>query len=622
MMKTIFADAETYYAKDYTLRQMTPIEYILDPRWETIGWAVAEERHGKSFWLEGDEFKSYLQRLPVEECRVVSHNALFDMTILAFRYGLHPKLCVDTMSMARALLTHKLPQGRVNLANVAKYLGKGEKGTAIHNVQGYHLEEMKAAGLYDSFVKYGLNDVDMTREIYYELAPQFPAQEFLINHMIIEMTTRPQFAVDTESLMGHLAQLIISKESLLDRVGVSRDELMSNDKFALALQRLGVDPPKKTSVATGKLTWAFARTDEAMIGLSEHDNPEVQSLVAARFGYKSTLEETRTQRFIKIAEVTWDGNNSWMPIPLRYSGAHTHRLSGDWKLNLQNLPSRKSTLLRESLIAPEGHDVLTCDAAQIEARLTAWICKQTNLLEQFENGEDVYSLFASDVYGVEVTRADKPKRLGGKICILGLGFGMGSPKFQDTWRVQSADAGMPMTLEDEEARRIVNLYRSKFVRIKNTWYWLNDKISGIASGAAEGETFGPCTFVKGGILLPSGLELFYEDLKYIDGEWEFTFGGKRKRLYGGKMLENIIQALDRICVMDAAIRFRQWCKAERIHLPLAHQVHDELIYIPQKEITAFVRPVLEAEMATRPWWGPDLPLAAETGVGPNYGKAK
>ena len=118
----------------------------------------------------------------------------------------------------------------------------------------------------------------------------------------------------------------------------------------------------KVSPATGKETFAFAKTDEEFKALADHDNDKVQALVAARLGTKSTLEETRTQRFIDIAK------RGTLPVPVRYYAAHTGRWGGDDKINMQNLPSRgvNGKKLKRSIIAPEGHTVVEADSAQIE----------------------------------------------------------------------------------------------------------------------------------------------------------------------------------------------------------------------------------------------------------------
>lgn len=118
------------------------------------------------------------------------------------------------------------------------------------------------------------------------------------------MFIEPKLELDLELLEAHLIDVRDRKERLLLNLeaGVGKEDLMSNDKFAGLLRGLGVEPPHKISPATGKETYAFAKTDEGFKALQEHDMYEVQALVAARLGNKSTLEETRTQRFIDIAK--------------------------------------------------------------------------------------------------------------------------------------------------------------------------------------------------------------------------------------------------------------------------------------------------------------------------------
>ena len=360
-----------------------------------------------------------------------------------------------------------------------------------------------------------------------------------------------------------------------------------------------------------------------MSELEEHENPDVQALVAARLGHKSTLEETRTQRFIDIANLTLPGKGqNWMPIPLRFSGAHTHRFSGDWSLNMQNLPSRGGNTIRTSLLAPPNHKVLTCDASQIEARLTAWLAGQQDLVDAFAAGADVYSIFATDIYGRPIDRKrvkeDKIPGLLGKISILGLGFQMGAPKFQDTVRVQGAAENL--TIDLSESTRIVQLYRTKHDKIRDSWKHLHSMMPLMASEKDLDVAWGPVRLQYRSILLPNGLRLFYDDLRYEGDGWIYTYAGSTKRLYGGKMLENIVQALDRICVMDAAVRIRK--RTAMFDLQLAHQVHDELVYVVPDDLVSVIRPMVEEEMKRRPVWGPDLPLSAESGVGQNYGDAK
>lgn len=618
-MKFVFLDFETFYSSEYSLRKMTPIEYILDPRFEVTMCAFAEN-DDPPYWVDGPDLARHFARYDLSDVVFISHNALFDMCITSWIFRAVPKLMIDTMAMARALVYHKT--GRVSLEKVAEYLGLGVKGKTILKVQGLTRQGIIDAGLWGDYVDYAKGDVSLCRGIYRSLRPRFPASEVMIGDNIIRCAITPTIKLDAAKLASHLHKVRTAKEHLLAQAMLmgadGRADLMSNDRFAALLRAAGVEPPTKVSKTTGKTTWAFAKTDEGMIELEEHPDPAVQILVAARLGHKSTIEETRTERLLKISSLEIPGRGpGWMPIPLRYSGAHTHRLSGDWSLNMQNLPTRQGNDIRESLVAPEGFVILTVDASQIEARVVSWLAACWKLINAFAAGDDVYSLFASVVYGYPVhKKTHKVERFLGKTAILGLGFGMGGPRFEDTVRVGAAAQGVEIAMDPILAELTVKRYRGEYPEIPKLWKTFDGLLPGIASGSAAGATVGPVTIEKHAILLPSGLRLHYDDLRCEDGQWKYTYAGKTKFLFGGKVTENVVQALARICTMDAAVRIRQ-----RL-MPFAHQVHDELVYVVPKRFVAPAKAILLEEMRRRPTWAPDLPLDAEVGEGPSYGDAK
>ncbi len=415
MLRTF--DFETYYDDEYSLRKMTPVEYILDDRFEVIGCSV-KEGSDKPFFLDGKELVRYLKGIDAKETDSISHNALFDSCILAWRFGFVPRLMIDTLGMSRALLSPYLRS--LSLEQVVKFLKLPSKGDTVHKVKGMTAQMIREAGLWDSYAEYSCNDADLAYSIFRTLMGKpwnFPKEELLVMDMVLRCAVTPSFRLDTETLYSHLEGVLQAKAELMSRVAADKDTLMSNDRFAQALKDLGVDPPTKTSLATGKQTWAFSKTDVDFNDLQEHDDPRVQALVSARLGVKSTLEETRTQRLISISQLKWMGMpRRFMPIPLKYSGAHTHRLSGDWKLNMQNLP--RGGGLRKALRVTDRQRIVAVDASQIEARLVSWFAGQMDLTEAFANGEDVYSLFASDIYGIQVNKKEHPvERFVGKQCL-------------------------------------------------------------------------------------------------------------------------------------------------------------------------------------------------------------
>lgn len=632
-MKIVTLDFESYYDKEFSLRKMTPAEYILSPLWECTGLSV-KRGSGKSFWVEGDEVQEFFDQ-ESEDCMCVTHNALFDLCICAWRYGWIPRVMVDTLGISRSLLAHKLRS--LSLNSVAGYFGLGGKTGALGSVLGLRLDEIRARPqLYQDFKDYGLNDADLCYGVFERtvMTGEFPMSEIAVMDAVLRCCVQPKFVLNLPKLYQSLGEIRQEKDRVLAQamlVGATgKPDLMSNDRFALLLQMHGVEPPTKISATTGKTTWAFSKGDQEFLDLEEHPSIAVQALVAARLGHKTTLEETRHQRFINIANLSWPrtkvtsgGNLGLMPMPLRFGGAHTHRLSGDWKLNAQNLG--RDSMLRESLEAPPEHVVVAGDESQIEARIVCTLAGQEDMRLQFERGEDVYCLFGSDLFGRTITKADKLERFISKTGVLSLGFGAGGEKFSTNLPIQAWNQlGIKMDYSLEEGTKVVNTYRRKNSFIANTWALLN-KV-GIPTLAGQNEwRWGPVLFRHEEVILPNGMKLYYHNLRQVAGgkfgtEWVFDYGYKIKRLYGGKLFENIVQALARIIVMDAAVRIRM--RLAKLGIELALQVHDELVFVVRAEYEHVVRLVLAHELKVRPKWLPELPLDCEIGAGLNYAEAK
>lgn len=620
-MLRIFLDFETYWNDDYTLRKLTPAEYILDPRYETLCTTVAIE-HEDPIFLEQNDIIRFLRDFRKTSYCVISHNALFDASILSYVYNINPPGLLCTMSMARALLSHKLKRGSVALGNVMEHFGLPGKLDNLQDTKGMHWEQIKTdAGLLMGFVGYALKDVTDCREIFFRLRKDFPAQEAMILDRVIRMTTKPRLRANLYGLQAYYEKVIQEKRELLLRVNYDRTLLMSNPKFAELLLQHGIEPPMKTSGTTGKLTFAFAKTDEEFTELLEHDDPRVQTLVAARLGVRSTLEESRTKRFHFIAQCTQrEFHAPLMPVPLKYSGAHTHRLSGDWKLNMQNLSSRKSKELRKQLFASPGYKLVSVDASQIEARLVAWLAEQRDLLTQFRNGEDVYCNFASLCFNRLVTRAEQLLRFVGKTCILGLGFGMSAVKLLRTLRMAARDLGLEVKFTEEDTQVWVSVYRTAFGDIKGLWGRCGDLIEMMAQGHADGKRIGPCEIEGTTIMLPSGLRLYYENLRVENYEYWYTYGGKQKKIYGAKLTENIVQALDRQHVVEAHLRTEKRALEHGIDASLLLQEHDGNVMLARDHEVDTLASIALEEMRRPCAWGTGLPLDAEVKVGENWGE--
>ena len=402
-------DFETFYSKDYSLSKMTTESYINDIRFEVIGVAV-KRNNEQTQWFTGTyaETKRWLMQFDWGNSMVVAHNAMFDAAILGWRFGIFPKTVICTLSMARAL--HAVSVGG-SLAALSEYYKLGVKGTEVLNALGKRRADFSKAEI-DAYGGYCVNDVELTYKLFKAMLPRVPKPELKLIDMTIRMYSDPELKLDTEMLYAHLADVKEQKEKLLDECGISKEDLMSNQKFASVLEMFGVEPPMKLN-SKGVESFAFAKTDEGFKALAEHDDPRVQAIVAARLGTKSTLEETRTERFIAIAERPYRGNV--LPVPLHYYGARTGRWAATDKINLQNLP-RKSKL-KGAIIAPEGYVIVGADLSAIELRMGLAFAGQLDKMHMLGQGIDLYKDFASTVYGVPISEINDEQRFMGKTCI-------------------------------------------------------------------------------------------------------------------------------------------------------------------------------------------------------------
>jgi hypothetical protein len=623
MMK-MFYDFETFYSADFSLSDMTPVEYILSPRFEVLGCSFAFDDN-EPFWVDGPYVGQFLDTVPWDDIEAVCHNGLFDHMILAWRYHKRPRRYGDSMAMARAWVYHVT--GAVSLKELAKHYGDPPKWGTLVKTKGLHFADLLSNPVLHEEVKlYAIDDLLKCKRIYETiLAEGFPEEQLDVVDMLVRMAAEPRLVLDQTVLAEYHAKVLAEKDALLARISLaSRDHLMSNDLFAAMLEQAGVEPPIKISPTTGEVVYAFAKTDRAFTDLQEHEDPYVQALVAARLGHKSTLEETRAQRLIAVGNQHWTNGtpSGSLPVPLKFSGAHTHRFSGDWSINLQNL--RRGGELRRAIRARQGEKVVSVDASQIEARILATLAGEWDLVEAFDEGRDVYAEFASDTFQIPMlTKATHPReRFIGKTAVLQLGYGAGFASFQQQVRVNSVGEGQ-VILDDGEAQRIVQAYRKKNKAIKAYWGYWDNVIQLMADPEMTPFMAGPVEVRYQELVLPSGLSLRYRDLRreeyYGRVQWLYTFGRRTKVLYGAKVVENIVQALAFYHIVSVALSVS---KKTNGLIRMAHQVHDELIFAAPSQSAGPLVEFVRNEISTPPYWLPNCPLAAEGGAGDNYLEVK
>jgi DNA polymerase len=594
-------DFETYYDRDFSLSKSTTEEYVRSDLFEVIGVSV-KVNEDPAQWFSGthQQTAQWLEQFDWGSSLVLAHNTMFDSAILSWRFGIIPLGWLDTMSMAQAVVPATQSK---SLANLAVYYEVGVKGTEVINALGKRRIDFTPQEL-ARYGDYCVNDTELTYTLFNKLLDGFPQQELKLIDLTIRMFAEPVLEVDVSLLTEHLTSIRKFKDKLLDASGLDTETLMSNNKFADWLRTRGVEPPMKISPTTGREALAFSKTDKDFLALQNHEDVIIQTAVAARLGVKSTLEETRTERFIGI------GSRGKLPVPLKYYAAHTGRWGGADSLNLQNLPSRTgSSSLKKSIVAPQGFVMIDADSAQIEARMLAWLSGQNDLVEQFTVGEDVYRLMASAIYSKDVSDITKDERFIGKTVVLGCGYGMGAEKFKNMLSLQK------VSMDKSEAERIISIYREKNFKIKQLWGQGQNALRFILQkrNAPIGQ-HNVVSVMDGGLLLPSGITMRYTNLRN-DKDDGFIYDARKNevvRIYGGKVIENIVQALARIVIGHQMLKI-----AERYRVVLT--VHDAVACIaPETEVLEAKRYVEEC-MRSAPEWAVGLPLNCESGYGRSYG---
>jgi len=618
----ITLDFETYYDSKIKLgfKHQTTEEYVRDKRFEVIGVGVQID-DGAAEWFSGSrkEILDYLERLDIPGSALLCHNTLFDGCILTWLFGIKPKFMFDTLCMARAI--HGVEVGG-SLAKLAEQYNLGKKGDEVISAEGkqrldFTREELARYG------EYCKNDVALTFKLFQRLSSATPDDELSLIDMTLRMFTEPVFHVDDALLQERGDELREEKNALLEGLMEKlncetaeqvRKKLASNKQFAGLLTEYGIPVPMKTSKTTEKETYALAKNDEGFLALTEHEDPFIQQLCAVRLGTKSTIEESRIERFIDIGK----RNKGKLPIPLKYYGAHTGRWAGSDKVNFQNLPSRdkKKKALKNAVVAPDGHFVINCDSSQIEARVLAWLAGQDDVVEQFAKGEDVYSLFAIKIYGKPITKANPVERFVGKTCILGLGYGTGALKLQHTLKTSPPGA----IVTEDEAKEFVNTYREANDKIIELWREGDDAIRDLADwGRLKAYYYGQhrCVMVtKDGMRLPNGLMIRYPKLHLNTEESKSRYEYQSRKgpvgLWGGSLVENVVQALARIVVGQQMLKIQEKYR-------VALTVHDAaVVVVKEAELNSALAYIVEC-MNWAPDWAKGLPVTCEAQYGASYG---
>jgi len=633
----LFIDFETYWDKDHTLSKMNAIEYVMHPKTEIQSAAIKVNAQPTRVIFGEDNLRKLFNRIDWGDTWAIGHNMeLFDSLILAYRFGVAPKLWGCTLAMSRPIYAKEVGG---SLKAVAAALGLGDKlSIAATNTKGKRLADF--SDLDRALMgEYNKVDTELCAGIFNALLPQYTPAELVTLDATIRMVTEPKFEADMPLLehtlgavqrdkarqLTEVAQLVgvDASDPTVDVSAEVKKQLMSAAKFKKVLEGLGVEVPMKVSPTTGKEIPALSKTDEAFVAMQEHEDERVQMLALARLGAKSTILETRLKAFIDVSRATGGA----IPVPLKYYGADT---TGRWSgtmYNPQNLPRinpskpKLSDALRKSMRAPKGHKVVVADLSGIELRVNHFLWKVPSSMALFEadpEKADLYKDFAAKLYAIKVEEVNKDQRQIGKLAHLGLGYGAGAPTFRSVAKMMGG-----VSLSDDESKAIVNRWRNTYSEIVNGWRTCHKALDTIFAGLRGNpiDPWGMCLPCDEGIRTPKGLIRYPNLRREFDGngkpEWVYGTGSKKARIYAGKITENCVQHLARQVLVDQMVEIRR-----ATSLSPALTVHDELVYVVPEADAEGMLDYVNSVMRTPPDWWPALVTWSEGDIADSYGEAK
>lgn len=607
-MRIVVADWETYFdSNTYTLSRMTTESYIRDQKFEALGLGLSHK--GKTAWVPQEHIKQFIDSYDWSDVALVMHHAQFDALIFSHHYGIKPKFIFDTISMARVV--HG-PHARMSLAKLAERYNLGMKTVPYQEFDGkrwYQLSNRVREMLADGCK----HDCALTEQLFYHLLPHVPAHELALIDRTVRMFTEPTAIGDLATLRQICNSEVNKKADMMSELNVTASDLQSAPTFQRLLEAEGIEVEykfgKSVDKKTGefKKTPAFAKTDEFMGILIDHDNPRVRALAEARLGVKSTLNETRSGRILRMAE------RGALAMYHHHAGAHTLRVTGGDKMNWVNLP--RDGLIRKAIRAPEGTMLSIKDFSQFELRLVLWLAGQIDKLKILASGGDIYSMFGTKLYEREITKADEKERYVSKQVVLGSQYGQGEDKLYNELNFKHK-----VPVDREFVSLCINVYRKEeYTLVARLWRECTKLLPRIASREEfEWKCF---RFKDGKCYAPNGSYMFFENLEWREsksaiggGAWFFEKKpGQWVKMYGAKLLENLVQFLQRCMAGDVFLKIDR--KYPWILFP-----YDEGIHVVPKDGAQGIHEEMLRIMSISPSWAPDLPISAEGKVSDCYDK--
>lgn len=637
----VVLDFESYYDSEYSLTKMSAWEYIKDSRFEPLGCGL--------FWVlkSGTKVKEYVvpEKLAVtfscmqarygqelENLTVVIQNAKFDALILKETYGILPRFIIDV----KHLDAHQDSKRSHKLKDMALIYGVKEKGRT-EDFKGLHWDTMTIEQRV-AIATYCKNDCESEQGIFEQLLPRlsWPEMELWFANHSTRLWLDPKLVFNKSLAKQLYFEMDAELEKIIERTGFSKSAISGNKSIVkLFTSLLPEEDALPMKQGKSELIPALAKNDDGCNYLLAHPDPRVANLMEARLAVKSWPNHLK--RMLTMGSMS-KAAGGLQPVPSNYYGAHTGRSSGGEKINLYNLggSGRAGTAnhpliqkMRGLLLADVGYMLALSDSAQIEARVLAWLAGCDKLVKGFAEKRDIYSEFATELFGVAVRKPKESdalavkkdleiKRGFGKETILASGFGMGPTKFHG--RCLANKELRPMfddgTYTFAFVDSLIQTYRREYKEVPNFWKTIEGLFRWVINNPDNCVGYGKKEFgLEKNLLefwndrgtvnlqLPSGRILYYPHAAINKADKEIRY--EHGHLWGGTLTENVVQAISRDLLV---IWIRQ---VEEAGIPVVHHVYDEIIGMVPAETAEEDLKRIEDIMCVAPDWADGLPLAAE-----------
>ncbi|HRZ13068.1 MAG TPA: DNA polymerase [Kiritimatiellia bacterium] len=575
----VAVDFETEYSASYTVRKLGHYAYCADPRFNAYLVAVCDGSTSSACHPRDFDWRSISGKL------WISHNAGFDRVV--FRRLQEQRIIPADVAPSRWLCT----------ASLASYLQAPRDLTgAARTLVGLNLDKnprRRAKGqdsrqltLTAEMSDYARADAGACHAIWRNHAHRWPEAERRLAELTMDMgdyglaINRPALDEAIVTLDGLLVETL--KEIPWSKTHAPTSPIA----LAEACTAAGIPAPPSTARTSAEFdSWAAEYGERfPLVRTMQHYRRLNRT--------KAVLEAMRTR-------IKPDGR---LAYELLYFGAtQTGRWSGSNGWNAQNLNRAdcEGVDIRRLIVPAPGHNFIIADYAQIEARVTLFLAGDTEALEAIRAGQSVYQVHAvkTMAWGGQDLKKENPKLYAlAKARVLGLGFGCGAARFVHVAKVLGG-----ITLNFSESERVVREYRRSNSLIVQTWRELEAEFR-----ARDGKTYF--------MYLPSGRYLRYFDVDAKSMTCSTVRGGHREKIFGGRLLENKVQATARDIMAAAGLRLHD--AGYRVVL----SVHDELVVEAPANCPLADPRVIAWIMCQPPPWAEVLPLSVETTEAQEYCK--